>query len=74
MYLFLLLLANLNYYIGRRMYKRFVMNWSDTMAMRFRKSFKVAPGVRLNVGMIIPALSEPLVRNLRATTPESESH
>ena len=24
--------------------------------------------------MIIPALSEPLVRNLRATTPESESH
>lgn len=24
--------------------------------------------------VIIPALSEPLVRNLRATTPESESH
>ena len=24
--------------------------------------------------LIIPALSEPLVRNLRATTPESESH
>ena len=32
------------------MYNRFVMNWSETMAMRFRKSFKVAPGVRLNVG------------------------
>lgn len=26
------------------------------------------------IPMIIPALSEPLVRNLRATTPESESH
>ena len=24
--------------------------------------------------LIIPAISEPLVRNLRATTPESESH
>lgn len=35
---------------------------------------KVAYGPKKREWMIIPALSEPLVRNLRATTPESESH
>ena len=29
-----------------RMYYHFVIKWSDTMAIRFRKSFKAAPGVR----------------------------
>ncbi len=37
-------------------------------------SEKSAAELATEAWLIIPALSEPLVRNLRATTPESESH
>ena len=43
---------------------------ADTIAEAFCRAVAFTVGDEL----IIPALSEPLVRNLRATTPESESH